>query len=246
MRLRMSLQVGFVFVLTNPCRRRMSVLMPCVAAEHFQTVRPPNVLLTTCYKPSGIMYKFLAEMLEVLPCATYYKRQVTFCGSPTWAHPGTCTCTLQLVGFMHGRQHLQERKNGMYLYQVDMSIGIYQCCVECSQGYALKKICEYATNRGFTDVIVFNEDRKSINGMLLVHLPGGPTAHFKLSNLRLSKDIKVFLYAQLSFAHMSMYCHADTCTTCPWQCCLCQLLLRMHQLRNVQSLLQHRCGPSAF
>ena len=45
-------------------------------AEHFQRVRPPNVLLTTCYKPSGIMYKFLAEMLEVLPCATYYKRQV--------------------------------------------------------------------------------------------------------------------------------------------------------------------------
>ena len=45
-------------------------------AEHIQRVRPPNVLLTTCYKPSGIMYKFLAEMLEVLPCATYYKRQV--------------------------------------------------------------------------------------------------------------------------------------------------------------------------
>lgn len=101
-------------------------------ADHFQILRPPNVLLTTCYKPSGIMYKFLAEMLEVLPCATYYKRQ----------------------------------------------------------GYALKKICEYATNRDFTDVIVFNEDRKSINGMLLVHLPGGPTAHFKLSNLRLTKDIK--------------------------------------------------------
>lgn len=25
------------------------------------------------------MYKFLAEMLEVLPCATYYKRQVGPC-----------------------------------------------------------------------------------------------------------------------------------------------------------------------
>ncbi len=52
-------------------------------AEHFQRVRPPNVLLTTCYKPSGIMYKFLAEMLEVLPCATYYKRQVHPCGNST-------------------------------------------------------------------------------------------------------------------------------------------------------------------
>lgn len=40
-------------------------------------------------------------------------------------------------------------------------------------------------------MIVFNENRKTINGLLLVHLPGGPTAHFKLSSLKLSKDIKV-------------------------------------------------------
>lgn len=32
--------------------------------------------------------------------------------------------------------------------------------------------------------------RKSINGLLLVHLPDGPTAHFRLSNLVLGKDIK--------------------------------------------------------
>lgn len=55
----------------------------------------------------------------------------------------------------------------------------------------MKKICEYATNRDFTDVIVLNENRKTVNGLLLIHLPGGPTAHFKLSSLRLSKDIKV-------------------------------------------------------
>lgn len=59
------------------------------------------------------------------------------------------------------------------------------------QGYALKKIVKYATDRGFTDVMVFNENRKNVNGVLLIHLPGGPTAHFKLSNLVLGKDIKV-------------------------------------------------------
>eukprot|EP00967_Tisochrysis_lutea_P086689 scaffold122242_cov22-Tisochrysis_lutea.AAC.3 len=32
-------------------------------AEHFARVRPPKVLLTTCYKPSKIMYTFLSEML---------------------------------------------------------------------------------------------------------------------------------------------------------------------------------------
>ena len=38
---------------------------------------------------------------------------------------------------------------------------------------------------------VFNEDRKQINGLLLVHLPDGPTAQFRMSNLKLSSDIKV-------------------------------------------------------
>jgi hypothetical protein len=34
-------------------------------ADHFGRLRPPNVLLTTCYKPSAVMFKFLADMLEV-------------------------------------------------------------------------------------------------------------------------------------------------------------------------------------
>lgn len=59
------------------------------------------------------------------------------------------------------------------------------------QGFPLQKIAKYAANREFTDLMVFNEDRKSINGLLLIHLPDGPTAHFKLSNLVLSKDIRV-------------------------------------------------------
>ena len=59
------------------------------------------------------------------------------------------------------------------------------------QGTPIKKIVKYATARGFTDVAVFNENKKHVNGLLLIHLPAGPTAHFKLSSLKLSKDIKV-------------------------------------------------------
>lgn len=59
------------------------------------------------------------------------------------------------------------------------------------QGTPLKKIVKYAAGRGFTDVAVFNENQKHVNGVLLIHLPAGPTAHFKLSSLKLSKDIKV-------------------------------------------------------
>lgn len=100
--------------------------------QYFKDREPPNVLITTSYKVTGGMYKFISEMLEVFPQATFYKRQ----------------------------------------------------------GFALKKIIEYASNRGFTDLVVFNEDRKEINGMLVVHLPDGPTAHFRLSNLVLGKDIR--------------------------------------------------------
>ncbi|KAL6769097.1 hypothetical protein ACKKBG_A17470 [Auxenochlorella protothecoides x Auxenochlorella symbiontica] len=100
-------------------------------ADHFKRVRPPHVLITTCFKPSGIMYKFIAELLEVFPNATYYKRQ----------------------------------------------------------GFPLKKIVQFAKNRDFSDVVVINEDRKMINGMLVTHLPEGPTAQFRLSNLKLSTEI---------------------------------------------------------
>eukprot|EP00884_Botryococcus_braunii_P010775 jgi/Botrbrau1/1969/Bobra.0052s0012.1 len=101
-------------------------------ASYFRQETAPKVLLTTCYKPTGVMFMFMADIIDMLPNATFYKRQ----------------------------------------------------------GYSLKKIVEYATAREFTDIMVFNEDRKKINGLHLIHLPDGPTAHFKLTNLKLSKDIR--------------------------------------------------------
>jgi ribosome production factor 1 len=58
------------------------------------------------------------------------------------------------------------------------------------QGYALKKIIEYAKEKEFTDVVVVNEDKKVLNGLLVCHLPDGPTAMFNLSSVVLSRDIK--------------------------------------------------------
>lgn len=55
---------------------------------------------------------------------------------------------------------------------------------------SVKKIMESALREGYTDIIILNEDRKKVNGLLLIHLPGGPTAHFKVSNVKLTKDIK--------------------------------------------------------
>ena len=58
-------------------------------------------------------------------------------------------------------------------------------------GFPLKKIIEYAARRDYSDVVVVNEDRKAVNGLLVVHLPAGPSVHFKLSKLVLGADIPV-------------------------------------------------------
>ncbi|KAJ8305705.1 hypothetical protein KUTeg_016250, partial [Tegillarca granosa] len=58
------------------------------------------------------------------------------------------------------------------------------------RGLDLKKIIPQAMSKDFTDIMVINEDRKEPNGLVISHLPNGPTAHFKVSNVRLSTDIK--------------------------------------------------------
>ncbi|CAL9149829.1 unnamed protein product [Musa hybrid cultivar] len=56
--------------------------------------------------------------------------------------------------------------------------------------YELKKIVEYAKNKDFTSVMVVHSNRREPDALLIINLPDGPTAHFKLSKLVLRKDIK--------------------------------------------------------
>ncbi|KAG9443718.1 hypothetical protein H6P81_015058 [Aristolochia fimbriata] len=56
--------------------------------------------------------------------------------------------------------------------------------------YELKKIVEYANNKDFTSMVVAHTNRREPDALLIVGLPSGPTAHFKLSRLVLRKDIK--------------------------------------------------------
>ena len=50
--------------------------------------------------------------------------------------------------------------------------------------YSLREISAYASSptRGFTHVVVLNEERKKPRGLDIVHLPHGPTFHFSLNN----------------------------------------------------------------
>ncbi len=38
--------------------------------------------------------------------------------------------------------------------------------------------------------MIINEDRKVVNALTIIHLPNGPTAHFKLSSIKLNKEIR--------------------------------------------------------
>ncbi|KAI1285603.1 Ribosome production factor 1 [Halotydeus destructor] len=55
---------------------------------------------------------------------------------------------------------------------------------------SIKKMLKAASALNYTDVIIVNEDRRNPNGMLICHLPHGPTAYFKMSTVRYCKQIK--------------------------------------------------------
>nr|XP_031834577.1 probable ribosome production factor 1 [Nomia melanderi] len=54
----------------------------------------------------------------------------------------------------------------------------------------VKKMVKSAIARNFTDIVVINEDQCKPNGMLVIHLPNGPTAYFKLSNVKITPELR--------------------------------------------------------
>ncbi|XP_076277201.1 putative ribosome production factor 1 [Lasioglossum baleicum] len=54
----------------------------------------------------------------------------------------------------------------------------------------VKKMVKSAIAKNFTDIVVINEDQCKPNGMLVIHLPDGPTAYFKLSNVKITPELR--------------------------------------------------------
>uniref|UniRef100_A0A336L1R1 CSON002196 protein n=1 Tax=Culicoides sonorensis TaxID=179676 RepID=A0A336L1R1_CULSO len=81
--------------------------------------------------------------------------------------------------------HTKTRKFGKELNRI-----IPNSLAKVRNRSSLKKICKSAIREEFTDVIVINESRTVPDGLIVVHLPDGPTAHFKLSNVKLTKELR--------------------------------------------------------
>ena len=55
---------------------------------------------------------------------------------------------------------------------------------------SIKKMVKQAIANKYTDIVIVNEDNRIPNGLVVSHLPDGPTAHFRLSNVKVSSMIK--------------------------------------------------------
>ncbi|KAJ1394286.1 anticodon-binding protein [Ochromonadaceae sp. CCMP2298] len=49
--------------------------------------------------------------------------------------------------------------------------------------HMVKDLCRYATNKKFTHLVILTEKQKVCNGLLITHLPTGPTAFYKVSDV---------------------------------------------------------------
>lgn len=56
--------------------------------------------------------------------------------------------------------------------------------------FGFKKICAQASEKGFTDIMLFHEKAKVVQGVYICHLPKGPTSYWKLTRLKLGQEIK--------------------------------------------------------
>lgn len=54
----------------------------------------------------------------------------------------------------------------------------------------VKKIVKSAKKENYTDILIVNENRKEPDGLLVIHLPDGPTAYFKVSNVRITTELR--------------------------------------------------------
>eukprot|EP01105_Mastigella_eilhardi_P025823 TRINITY_DN7167_c0_g1_i1.p1 TRINITY_DN7167_c0_g1~~TRINITY_DN7167_c0_g1_i1.p1 ORF type:complete len:352 (+),score=108.07 TRINITY_DN7167_c0_g1_i1:365-1420(+) len=74
---------------------------------------------------------------------------------------------------------------------------LHEAAVFHRRSYSLQQIIRYATHKSYTDLVVLNENKirskKKTSDLIVVHLPRGPTARFKVMDLKLPEELGVEL-----------------------------------------------------
>jgi len=94
-------------------------------AKYFSDTVRPKLCITTRPRPSGELFTFIQELIQLIPNSFFYPRK----------------------------------------------------------SFSVKDMIEECKERHFTHLIVLSEKSKVCNGMIISHLPTGPTAFFKVSNV---------------------------------------------------------------
>ncbi|KAI0819674.1 Brix-domain-containing protein [Trametes gibbosa] len=72
------------------------------------------------------------------------------------------------------------------------------------KGFEMGRIAGWAANRGYSHLMVVNEDMKKPNAITMVYLPDGPTAYFKLTSVELSQKISGHARATAHYPELVM------------------------------------------
>ena len=85
-----------------------------------------------------------------------------------------------------------------HLFMKELNKCIPNSDIRLRNGTPVKKIIPAAKDKGYTAILILNEDRKLPNGLLLVYLPEGPSAYYKVTSFKRGYDIKVSILIILS------------------------------------------------
>ena len=180
----------------------------------FNRETPPKILITTADHGSHRTIKFARDLADVIPNAKYYYRQdIQRCihtDARTHAHRDHAHAHSEIIRARRHRDHTRARRHRNLTdthtdtltdthrhthTHTDLADTPYPH-LPCTshyilnrKGLPLKKIIKQCETHGYTELVVINEDRRIPDGLILCHLPDGPTAHFKLTSSKLSKEM---------------------------------------------------------
>lgn len=72
-------------------------------------------------------------------------------------------------------------------------------------GHTVKEIVETCRTDGFTDLMVLQEHRGVPDGLVVTHMPYGPTAYFGLLNVRMRHDIEGATNMSEAYPHLVLH-----------------------------------------
>ena len=143
-------------------------------------------MITTRPKCSKKLFDFIGDLMQMIPNAFYYPR-----GGWLSTHPHRILSHLSVsislsasISSILSVSSVSSTYLSIYL-SIYPSISLILFCLilNIQPGkYQVMDMANFAMTKGFTHLVVLSEKEKMCNGLLVTHLPVGPTAFFKLSS----------------------------------------------------------------